>query len=196
MSNKLKEILVVDIESSKNPQEYQDFNNDRIIKLNIPDTSISEVGIVRYIPDTGEIIVDEDEDLFLYDIFGNVPTDFWGITNYNDKKLYTFKEVSDILQKKYHSKRYTWVSWGDYDNNKFIEESAYFNNPRWDNHYPFSPNHINLKLLFALKEGFSNQVGMAHALKKAKLPLEGTHHRGRDDAYNIAKLLRYIFGKE
>ena len=186
MSNKLKEILVVDIESSENPYTY----NPRGLSY-IPNISISEVGIVRYIPSSGKIIVDETEDLFLYDIYGNVPKDFWGITDYSNKHLYTFQEVSKILQEKYSSKKYTWVSWGDYDKNKFLEESTYFVNPSI-NYYPFSNSHINIKLLFALQQGLNRQVGMEYALKRINIPLEGTHHRGKDDAYNIAKILRYI----
>ena len=33
---------------------------------------------------------------------------------------------------------------------------------------------------------------MAKALQLVDLPLEGTHHRGIDDARNIAKLLPYM----
>jgi inhibitor of KinA sporulation pathway (predicted exonuclease) len=37
---------------------------------------------------------------------------------------------------------------------------------------------------------------MKEALKLAEIELEGTHHRGIDDARNIAKLLPYILGKK
>jgi inhibitor of KinA sporulation pathway (predicted exonuclease) len=37
---------------------------------------------------------------------------------------------------------------------------------------------------------------MAQALQLAGLPLEGTHHRGIDDARNIAKLLPYILERK
>jgi 3'-5' exoribonuclease 1 len=33
-------------------------------------------------------------------------------------------------------------------------------------------------------------------LELTSLPLEGTHHRGIDDARNIAKLLPYILGQK
>ena len=36
------------------------------------------------------------------------------------------------------------------------------------------------------------RIGMAAALKKIGLELEGTQHRGDDDAYNIARILRYM----
>jgi len=37
---------------------------------------------------------------------------------------------------------------------------------------------------------------MARALEIAGLPLDGTHHRGIDDARNMAKLMPYILGKK
>ncbi|HWO78436.1 MAG TPA: 3'-5' exonuclease, partial [Bacillus sp. (in: firmicutes)] len=43
--------------------------------------------------------------------------------------------------------------------------------------------------------GKERGVGMARALEMLKLPLEGTHHRGIDDARNIAKIFVRIFDK-
>jgi inhibitor of KinA sporulation pathway (predicted exonuclease) len=37
---------------------------------------------------------------------------------------------------------------------------------------------------------------MKQALQLAKIELEGTHHRGIDDARNIAKLMPYILGRK
>jgi len=48
-------------------------------------------------------------------------------------------------------------------------------------------NHVNLKQAFSrLKE--VKPTGMKGALRMMEIPLEGTHHRGVDDARNIAKL--------
>jgi len=58
--------------------------------------------------------------------------------------------------------------------------------------YPFSPSHINIKTLFALKMKLSHELGMADALEMLSIPLEGVHHRGVDDARNIAKILNRI----
>ena len=55
--------------------------------------------------------------------------------------------------------------------------------------YPFGPTHLNVKNLAAVAYGWSREVGMSEALKRAGLPLEGMHHRGGDDAWNIAGLL-------
>lgn len=55
-----------------------------------------------------------------------------------------------------------------------------------------SVHHINVKTLFALKNKLGHEQGMAGALAMLNIPLEGTHHRGVDDAKNIAKILNKI----
>jgi len=39
-----------------------------------------------------------------------------------------------------------------------------------------------------LEHGWAAKEGMDQALKKFGITLEGTHHRGIDDAFNIAKI--------
>ena len=58
--------------------------------------------------------------------------------------------------------------------------------------YPFGPTHLNVKTLAAVAYGWSREVGMGEALKRMGLPLEGTHHRGGDDAWNIAAILSRV----
>lgn len=53
--------------------------------------------------------------------------------------------------------------------------------------------HISLKHQYAEIKGWKQGVGMAAALRHEKLKLEGTHHRGIDDARNIAKLFITCF---
>ncbi|ATE53230.1 MULTISPECIES: 3'-5' exonuclease [Actinosynnema] len=77
-----------------------------------------------------------------------------------------------------------WASYGDYDRKQFQRQCADLGVP-----YPFGPRHLNVKTLFALTRGLHREVGMAQALALAGLPLDGTHHRGDDDAWNIAALL-------
>ncbi|MBE9040456.1 exonuclease domain-containing protein [Oscillatoriales cyanobacterium LEGE 11467] len=82
-------------------------------------------------------------------------------------------------------------SWGDYDRKQFEQDSKFH-----DISYPIASVHINLKKFFSTNQGFKKRYGMAQALELAGISLEGTHHRGIDDARNIAKLLPYIFGIE
>jgi inhibitor of KinA sporulation pathway (predicted exonuclease) len=95
----------------------------------------------------------------------------------------SFYEACLRLQNEFESLTRLWLSWGDYDRNMFVGQCK-VRNVR----YPFSEKHCNLKALFA-KLRNSPKIGMAGALKKLGLPLEGTHHRGGDDAWNIGRIL-------
>ncbi|MGL5878057.1 MAG: 3'-5' exonuclease, partial [Xenococcaceae cyanobacterium] len=61
---------------------------------------------------------------------------------------------------------------------------------------PLSSKHLNLKQLFSENQNLPKKYGMAQALDLVGIKLVGTHHRGIDDARNIAKLLPYILGRE
>jgi 3'-5' exoribonuclease 1 len=82
-------------------------------------------------------------------------------------------------------------SWGDYDRNQFKQDSKFHNVP-----FPIAYPHVNLKQVFSKAQGLPKRYGMAEALQLAGVALEGTHHRGIDDARNIAKLLPFILGKQ
>lgn len=62
--------------------------------------------------------------------------------------------------------------------------------------YSLSQDHINVKELFASTKGLKKKVGMKGALGILGIPLEGTHHRGVDDARNIAKILDWCLKKQ
>lgn len=55
----------------------------------------------------------------------------------------------------------------------------------------FETRHLNLKTEFAAWKGV-RRCGMAAALKYLDLPLVGTHHRGIDDARNIARIAQLM----
>jgi inhibitor of KinA sporulation pathway (predicted exonuclease) len=77
-----------------------------------------------------------------------------------------------------------WGSWGNYDAGQLESDAARHGLPNplagWE--------HQNLKNQFA-KQRKIKRVGMARALQIVGLPLDGSHHRGLDDAKNIARLL-------
>jgi len=82
---------------------------------------------------------------------------------------------------------FVWGSWGAYDLNQFRRDCQRHQMPLPQTF----ERHINLKQEFArLKK--TKPCGMSQALKKAGLPLEGTHHRALDDAKNIARLALWI----
>ncbi len=75
------------------------------------------------------------------------------------------------------------VSWGDFDPRQFQLDCA-----RAGVEYPASfATHVNIKQRFALARDIK-PVGMVRALKMLEIPLTGTHHRGIDDARNIAAI--------
>ncbi len=77
----------------------------------------------------------------------------------------------------------TLVSWGDFDPRQLQLDCA-----RAGVEYPASfARHVNIKQRFALARNIK-PVGMARALKMLQIPLAGTHHRGIDDARNIAAI--------
>jgi len=89
-----------------------------------------------------------------------------------------------ILKNEYRSKDRLWASWGDYDRRQFERVCK-----AQDVDYPFGPSHLNVKSLFAAAIGASHETGLDGACKHLGLTMEGTHHRGDDDAWNIAQIL-------
>lgn len=83
-----------------------------------------------------------------------------------------------------------FCSWGEYDRNQFKRDAQ-----RHRVGLPFGGRHLNLKALFSEALGEGERYGMAGALRRVGLALEGTHHRGIDDARNIARLLPFALGE-
>jgi inhibitor of KinA sporulation pathway (predicted exonuclease) len=84
-----------------------------------------------------------------------------------------------------------WASWGEYDRRQFVRQCKATGVP-----YPFGSRHINVKQAFADAFELRKRPGMAEALRIAGLPLEGRHHRGADDAWNIAALVLALMRRD
>jgi 3'-5' exoribonuclease 1 len=83
---------------------------------------------------------------------------------------------------------YVLCSWGLYDKKQLTSDCRLHNfRTDWLN------RHISIKHQHGTLIGRSRGVGMGKALEMLKLPLVGTHHRGIDDARNIAKIFITIF---
>lgn len=100
-----------------------------------------------------------------------------------------FHEACAFLADELESRGLSWASYGEYDRKQFARQCESFGVP-----YPFGESHINVKAMFAEVKGLPRPVGMASALRILDLPLEGTHHRGGDDACNIAAILASVIG--
>lgn len=96
----------------------------------------------------------------------------------------SFAEACDLLRQQLHADSRPWASWGDYDRKQFEKQCTAAKVK-----YPFSSRHTNAKAVFAQAYGLRKRPGMDKALAIAELPLEGQHHRGDDDAWNIAALV-------
>lgn len=83
---------------------------------------------------------------------------------------------------------FCWASWGDYDRHQLDAERR---------HKGCEPafmrlEHINLKQLWREGRVAKRRSGLQAALAFHGLAFEGQHHRGIDDARNIARLLLWI----
>lgn len=82
------------------------------------------------------------------------------------------------------------LSWGAYDKNQLRKDFADVGLSTF-----ILNNHHNLKVEFSRILGCKKQYGMAKALRIANIDLDGTHHRGIDDAKNIAKIFQKYINK-
>lgn len=102
-----------------------------------------------------------------------------------------FAEACEVLSERYRGRQRTWASYGDYDRIQLENQCRSRQVP-----FPLGPTHLNVKNLLGLVLGRKREVGMAQALKLLDLPLVGTHHRGDDDAWNIAGILAELLRRQ
>ena len=175
MAKKLEQILVIDIESTcwqGNPPSGQE-------------SEIIEIGICTLDIASGErgekrSILVKPERSKVSDFCTQLTT----LTQEQVDKGVDFANACSILRNKYASKDKVWASYGDYDRRQFEKQCQ-----ARKVSYPFGTSHINVKTLFAVIHAFPEEIGMAEALELLGIPLEGIHHRGIDDAWNIAAIL-------
>ena len=170
-------IIVIDIESTCWKE-----NNSKDIN------EIIEIGICPVETKSGKVL--EPESIIVKPTYSTVSefcTELTTLTQEDVDNGMSFSDACSILINKYDTRRYVWGSYGNYDRNQFEIQCE-----RENVEYPFSYSHINVKILFALVNSLRGQVGMTDALKILNIPLKGTHHRGGDDAQNIAQILSRI----
>ena len=85
--------------------------------------------------------------------------------------------------------RYTLASWGDFDRKQLIQDCKLHGIK-----YPFK-RHLNLKTVFAVTMHCRPQ-GMAAALSRVGMSLDGTHHRAIDDVRNTARIIDWMVRKD
>ncbi|MBO1336465.1 3'-5' exonuclease [Streptomyces sp. VRA16 Mangrove soil] len=118
---------------------------------------------------------------------GDFCTELTGITRAEADAGVDFAEACRTLREEYAARTRPWASWGDYDRKQFERQCQ-----GAVGRCPFGRTHINAKAVFTGSHGLRKRPGMAQALRIAGLPLEGRHHRGEDDAWNIAALVLHL----
>lgn len=113
----------------------------------------------------------EQTDVDSADTFENVMTEF--------ENWITSSDTEAIL-----------CSWGFYDRKQIIKECKEKNYS--GRILSLLDKHISIKHQFAKIKGIK-PCGMSRALELLGLPLEGTHHRGIDDAKNITRIFTAVF---
>lgn len=178
---KYNKIIVIDIESTCWKENTSKDVNE-----------IIEIGICPIDTKSGKVL--EPRSIIVKPTYSTVSefcTNLTTLTQEDVDKGISFSNACSTLVNECETKKYVWASYGFYDRNQFEIQCE-----RENVQYPFSYAHINVKILFALVNSLRRQVGMAEALKILKIPLKGTHHRGGDDAQNIAQILsRVLFSK-
>jgi inhibitor of KinA sporulation pathway (predicted exonuclease) len=178
MAKKLDQILVIDVESTcweGSPPEGQE-------------SEIIEIGLCMLNVGTGERL--DNASILVRPVKSTVSDFCTWLTTLSQKEVeegLSLGEACEILQNQYLSKKRLWASYGDYDRWQFERCCA-----AQDVEYPFGSGHINVKSLLAVSRAMSREVGLDKAMNLLGWPLEGTHHRGGDDAWNIARILGHI----
>jgi len=111
-------------------------------------------------------------------------TELTGLTQAEVDTGIEFADACALLAKEHRADSRPWASWGDYDRNQFQRQCK-----ATGARYPFGSRHTNAKLVFTEANGLKRRPGMATALELVGLPLDGRHHSGADDAWNIAALV-------
>jgi inhibitor of KinA sporulation pathway (predicted exonuclease) len=99
----------------------------------------------------------------------------------------SFAAACQMLDADYRSQSRPWASWGEYDRRQFARQCQATGTP-----CPFGTCHTNAKAVFTQAHRLRRQPCMAAAMRIAGLPLEGRHHSGEDDAWNIAALILHL----
>ena len=170
-------ILVVDVESTcweKSPPAGQV-------------SEIIEIGLCTL--DVTSLTRLEKRSILVKPVLSEISTFCTELTTLNSQMFTTagsLAEAAQILEEEYDSRNRPWASWGDYDRLQFEKLCDTLNVD-----YPFGPTHLNVKSLFAATTAAS-ETGLARAMQQLGLKMEGTHHRGHDDAWNIALVLSHL----
>lgn len=174
MPRKLDSIIVIDIEAtcwgnSPPPGEESEIIEIGVCPLDIAEAKPLEKHSILVKPERSTVSA--------------FCTQLTSLTQEDVSTGIAFPEACSLLIEKYFTRSRIWASYGEYDRLQFEKQCR-----SRGTQYPFGDEHINIKMWTSLILAIPKQIGMAEALKLLDLRLEGAHHRGGDDAWNIARI--------
>jgi len=175
MAKLLDQILVIDLESTCWDGPPPEGQASEIIEVGVCPV---EVASLRRL---------EKRSLLVKPVRSTVSAFCTQLTTLTAEHLQNAGSLADavrVLKKEFRSQERLWASWGDYDRRQFERVCKELGVG-----YPFGVSHLNVKTLFAVAFGRGEELPLDAAYAQLGLPMEGTHHRGADDAWNIAGLL-------
>jgi len=152
-----------------------------------------EIGAVKI--DSSGRIVDEFQAFIkpiVHPTLSEFCTQLTSITQQDVDQAAQFDQVSQNFKEWIGVDRedYLLCSWGFYDRRQLREDADRFGlDKNWIN------QHISVKHQHHLLADTKQPMRMDAALAAEGFTLNGTHHRGIDDARNIAKIFRKYFGQ-
>ena len=178
-TKRFDKIVVVDLEATCwQPREEQGDQPSEIIEIGVCVIDNKTLDISRK---TSYIVKPK------YSTISTFCTELTGLTWDKVKGGMPFENACNKLAKEFGSRNRVWASWGDYDRVHFQKECA-AKNAR----YPFGRSHINASDLFTLSFGETRRINVEEALGMIGYKFEGRPHCGADDAWNIARILKYL----
>lgn len=178
MAKKLDQVLVVDLESTCWAGDPPSGEESEIIEIGL---CVLDVPTGRRLDNPSILICPECSHVSDY------CHDLTTLTQEEVEAGVTLAEACRALREEFDARSRPWASWGDYDRKQLRRECR-----AKGVKYPFGDRHINVKTLFALVRRLDREVELDKALNMLGFPLEGTHHRGGDDAWNIARILAWL----
>lgn len=175
MARKLDQIIVVDLEATCWSGEPPIGEESEIIEIGL---CIFDVASEERLDNRALLVKPQRSKVSLY------CEELTTLTQSQVDTGSSFEEACRILMQGYDGRNRTWASYGDYDRIKLLEQCQASGVD-----YPFGRSHINVKNLLALQLKLKREVGLPAAMDLLGMSLEGTLHRGIDDAWNIAAVL-------
>jgi len=194
MAADLSEILVVDVESTCWNDDYDLYPEERELKPAEMVNEVIEIGVAalniktRGVTQRASIVIKPR-----YSKVSRFCTELTGWTQEQiDEEGLDIVDALKEFENIFKPEGKVWCSYGEYDRwmlSSTTKQGLFkYGIAPVDNPFDRMRGHFNIKTLMALKHKLNREMGMAKALNYYGLKLEGRHHNGADDAWNIAQI--------